>query len=138
MTPTTCRVSLEPSVTTLTRPVMVYHNVCQTGLMNRTVSSLFLLYPITYWASDLICGVVLEIHIFPRISVSSVILILAVIRIFFWRFCLTSWWNFIFVVVGPMEDPRHSNMTLNMINRVSRVLRFYEDSSWAWKETFTK
>lgn len=46
--------------------------------------------------------------------------------------------NFIFVIVGPMEDPRHSNMTLNMINRVSRVLRFYEDSSWAWKETFTK
>ncbi|XP_048773201.1 CD109 antigen-like [Ostrea edulis] len=38
----------------------------------------------------------------------------------------------------PMEDPRHNNLTLNMINRVSRVLRFYEDSSWAWKETFTK
>ncbi|KAJ8303360.1 LOW QUALITY PROTEIN: hypothetical protein KUTeg_019756 [Tegillarca granosa] len=40
----------------------------------------------------------------------------------------------------PVEDPRYDNRTMGsyMINRVSRVLRFYEDSAWAWKEIFTK
>ncbi|XP_069113947.1 CD109 antigen-like [Argopecten irradians] len=38
----------------------------------------------------------------------------------------------------PKEDPRYNNKTVNMINRVSRVLRFYEDSGWAWQEYFTK
>ncbi|KAK3086321.1 hypothetical protein FSP39_016806 [Pinctada imbricata] len=38
----------------------------------------------------------------------------------------------------PIPDPRYDNSTQNMINRVSRVLRFYEDSGWAWHETFTK
>lgn len=38
----------------------------------------------------------------------------------------------------PVDDPRYNNRTAGMIDRVSRVLRFYEDSSWAWKEYFTK
>ncbi|XP_052062550.1 CD109 antigen-like [Mytilus californianus] len=38
----------------------------------------------------------------------------------------------------PVEDPRYNNRTEGMIHRVSRVLRFYEDSAWAWKEYFTK
>ena len=40
--------------------------------------------------------------------------------------------------LGPVDDPRYNNRTAGMIDRVSRVLRFYEDSSWAWKEYFTK
>lgn len=46
--------------------------------------------------------------------------------------------EFYFVVVGLMEDFRYSNMIFNMINRVSRVFRFYEDSFWVWKEIFIK
>lgn len=37
-----------------------------------------------------------------------------------------------------VEDPRYNNRTSNMIHRVSRNLRFYEDSGWAWHERFVK
>lgn len=37
-----------------------------------------------------------------------------------------------------IEDPRHNNRTANMITRVSRNLRFYESSGWAWQERFVK
>lgn len=51
-----------------------------------------------------------------------------------------SFYNLYFPQTGPVEDPRYDNRTMGsyMINRVSRVLRFYEDSAWAWKEIFTK
>lgn len=39
----------------------------------------------------------------------------------------------------PVPDPRYvDNRTMNMIYRVSRNLRFYEDSGWAWQERFVK
>ncbi|KAL3859107.1 hypothetical protein ACJMK2_009340 [Sinanodonta woodiana] len=37
-----------------------------------------------------------------------------------------------------VEDPRYNNRIMNMIERVSRYLRFYEESSWAWQEQFVK
>ncbi|WAR12173.1 CPMD8-like protein [Mya arenaria] len=45
----------------------------------------------------------------------------------------------LYTVEGTKEDPRYvDDRTMNMIYRVSRSLRFYEDSGWAWQEKFVK
>lgn len=44
-----------------------------------------------------------------------------------------------FPSVGTFVDPRFvDNRTMNMIYRVNRNLRFYEDSGFAWQERFVK